>query len=298
MISDEIARLADRIKEAAKLAYWQGFTAGAEAALIVALVFVLLYWLFKADMKHARVTILVALLGCLLWAAGRDASLDNAPVPVPPPASPEPKKPQPRRPVRPKAGGVGSVTIGGETAPDGKTEVACDLPASQRIKNIGSRLDGAGMCVFSSIEMDARWANLEAWRGWRDWCAAHFPGGGYPEKVDRLLDAYAKSKNLAVPDYVQVENGDPAVLELAVRTGRMVGVTYNGHDPHYAGSIAHMVCLVHYDPKSDLAAILDNNFPNVIAWMPVKDFLQRWRGSGGGWAFVFLSPGPPPVPHN
>ena len=42
--------------------------------------------------------------------------------------------------------------------------ITCDLPLSEMIRNIGSKLDGAGMCVFSSIEMAARWQGLEEWR--------------------------------------------------------------------------------------------------------------------------------------
>src|SRR5262249_6727012 len=81
---------------------------------------------------------------------------------------------------------VGQVRVGGPLAPDGTTEVQCDLPASERIRNIGSRVDGAGMCVMSSITMAACWGALEEMRGLRDWCAQQ-PGGGYPAKVDRQL---------------------------------------------------------------------------------------------------------------
>lgn len=195
---------------------------------------------------------------------------------------------------------VGRISAGGPLGPDGKTEVACDLPREQRIKNIGSKLDGAGMCVFSSCEMAMRWANLEWMRGWRDWCAAHYPGGGYPEKVDRLLAAYCQAKSVPVPDYVQVENGDPQILVDALKSGRIVGVTYAGHDVHYNGTIAHMVCLVAYDPAADLACVLDNNFieDGQLVWLSCAEFLSRWRGNHGGWAVIFLAPGPPPVPHN
>jgi hypothetical protein len=186
--------------------------------------------------------------------------------------------------------------VGGPVAPDGKTEVECDLPVSQRIKNIGSKLDGAGMCVFSSIEMALRWANMEDWRGWRDWCAAKYPGGGYPSKVDKLIADYARAKNIPVPKYINWEKKDDSILIAAMKTGRFVSVTYNGHDPHYSGTIAHMVCLVYYNPKTDLACILDNNFigQDELVWMSCADFKQRWSG----WAVVFLAPPPPPMPHN
>src|SRR5207245_2261819 len=53
-----------------------------------------------------------------------------------------------------------AVSVGGPVAPDGKTEVSCDLPVEQRIKNIGSRANGAGMCVASSWEMAMRYQGL------------------------------------------------------------------------------------------------------------------------------------------
>src|SRR5437588_9957087 len=40
------------------------------------------------------------------------------------------------------------LTVGGPTSPIG-TEVTCDLPVSQRTKNVGGR-DGAGLCVLTS----------------------------------------------------------------------------------------------------------------------------------------------------
>lgn len=191
----------------------------------------------------------------------------------------------------------GRIILGGPLAPDGKTEVTCDLPVEQRIKNIGSRADGAGMCVMSSCEMSARWANLEVLRGLRDWCARQ-PGGAYPAKVDRQFKEFCAAKGIALQPYLQYEGKDPALLREALRTGRMPCVTYNGHDPHYAGSIAHMVNLIHLDEH--WAVILDNNFTgqNELVWLTPDDFRRRWLGNGGGWAVILLAPPPPPVPHN
>lgn len=187
-------------------------------------------------------------------------------------------------------------TIGGPTAPDGKTEVACDLPVEQRLKNIGSRVDRAGMCVASSWEMAMRYQGVDALRGFRDWCAG-FPGGGYPDKLDKQIQAFCKQKGLSVPDYVQYEGRDPALLREALGGGRMVAVTYAGRDgARYSGPIAHMVCLVHFDDR--WACLLDNNGigANELLWLSPADFLERWTGSGSGWAVVFLAPPPPPAP--
>ena len=98
--------------------------------------------------------------------------------------------------------------------------------------------------------------------------------------------------------YLQYEGKDPAILKAALASGRMPSVTYDGHDPHYRGTIAHMVNLVHLDEK--YAVVLDNNFvgENELVWLSPEEFRSRWLGNGGGWAVVLLSPPPPPIPRN
>lgn len=167
-------------------------------------------------------------------------------------------------------------------------EVACELPNGEHMKNVGGR-DGAGLCVFTSIEHSGRFQNVPALRGFQQHMRQE-PGGGYPEKVDAMMKKYAPG----VP-YVQYSGNDPAVLDLAIRTGRMPGVTY-GYGERYGGRIAHMVNLVALTDKA--AAILDNNFPGTYEWMSRDEFLRRWKMGGGGWAVVLLAPPPPPVPVN
>lgn len=194
---------------------------------------------------------------------------------------------------------VGRISLGGPISPDGSVEVTVDLPLDQRIRNIGSRVDGAGMCVMSSVEMAARWANLRHLRGLRDWCARE-AGGAWPEKVDRQLRAYAQQNNLQVPRYVNYVGASPEILEAALATGRMPAVTYSGRDNvRYSRSIAHMVNLVHLD--ANWAAILDNNGigEQELIWMSRQEFLERWRDNrGSGWAVIWLAYPPPPPPVN
>ena len=124
---------------------------------------------------------------------------------------------------------------------------------------------------------------------------AHIPGGGYPEKVDKVFKQLAPHVQ-----YVQDTSGDHEVLKAILASGRIACVTYNGYDCHYGQqSIAHMVCLVHYDGK--WACVSDNNFieENQFVWMSCEEFDKRWKGGGGGgWVYCLLSPPPPPVPHN
>lgn len=176
--------------------------------------------------------------------------------------------------------------------------LAADLPGSQQFKNIGSKVDGAGMCVTSSIEMAALWAGLEQMRGFRNWCA-QYPGGGYPQKVDQLLAKYFKQKNITPIPYLQYEGRSPqALLSLISKTGRMACFTY-GYSPRYSGRIAHMVCGPLYGDK--YAVVLDNNFPgeNKYEWMTPAELVKRINyPSGSGWVFVWLPPSPPPSPRN
>lgn len=199
------------------------------------------------------------------------------------------------------------IQLGGPVAPDGKTEVAVDLPADQRRHNIGSpspRFEGdprsLGCCVFSSIDHAGRWQNVLAVYQMPEWMVkSGIQGGGWDRKVDELIPKIAKDRGLPTPDYLQYTGTDPAILEAALKTGRMPCVTYNGHDGvHYRQGIAHMVNLVYLD--SQQACILDNNFigEDELVWMGRQEFLDRWTGGGGGWCVILLAPRPPPVPHN
>ena len=173
--------------------------------------------------------------------------------------------------------------------------VTVDLPDSQHLRNTGGS-DGKGLCVFTSIDHAARYQNEKALIGFRDFMASH-PGGGWPQKVDQFIPRMAASKGLPTPDYVQHTGGDLEFLKLALATGRYPCVTYAGSDGvFYRGNIAHMVNLVHLSDK--WAVIHDNNYPKQYLWMTPAEFASRWRGNGGGWAVVLLSPPPTPIPVN
>lgn len=178
---------------------------------------------------------------------------------------------------------------GGPISPDGK-KATVDLPTNRHIRNVGGS-DGAGLCVFTSIQMAADWQNVRELDGFREWMRRR-PGGGWPEKVDQMLKQFCGEKGVPVPPYVQHTGGDEAFLALALKSRRAVCVTYAGRDDFYRGPIAHMVDLVYLDDAA--AAIIDNNRPGVWVWMTRAEFLQRWRAMQGGWAMVLLSPPPPP----
>ena len=187
---------------------------------------------------------------------------------------------------------INGLTHGNET-------ITCDLPGSQHIQNIGSKINGAGMCVFSSIEMAALYSGLEQMRGWRNWCATSMPGGGWPERVDDYLAKWWKAKNLVPIPYIQYEGKNPeTVLDLCDKTGRMAGITY-GYSPRYGTSIQHMSNAVMF--KSDYGVVLDNNFTGEdrYEWVARKELIRRTiYPNKSAWVFVWLHQGPPPSPHN
>lgn len=190
---------------------------------------------------------------------------------------------------------AGKFVPGGARGPGG-IEIATDLPKALRMKNtggIGPRGpgSGSGLCVFTSLEHSGRWVNARPLWGLQE-KMTHEEGGGWPEKVDKMLKKYCPGAR-----YIQYEGKDPKILELALETGRMPAVTYNGHDGvFYHGVIAHMVNSVYLKGKD--AAILDNNNPDKILWMSRQEFLDRWCGRGNGWAVVLLDPRPPAPPCN
>jgi hypothetical protein len=252
-----------------------------------------------------RRALLVLLVAAALYGAyihRRDATR----VPMSPPPTPD-SKPQPIKPKRPRpcpgpgpcpraepqAGG--RPVEGGKVSPDGAVELVCDLPASERKKNIASK--GLGCCVFRSIDYAARWQQVpqlyDLPEQMRD---AGIEGGGYPDKVAKILAQFGPDVS-----YIQDTSGDPEILEAILKTGRLPCVTYNGRDCHYSGGIHHMVCLPYFDRRTGWACISDNNFPadSEFVWMSPDDFVTRWKsGGGGGWVVCLLQSPPPPIPHN
>jgi hypothetical protein len=239
-------------------------------------------------------------LGALLLAGGGGQPSAPAPSPPCPPDQPCPIKPKPR-PWGPRQAPVGA-TVGGPIAPDG-TEIQIDLPGELHKKNTGGMGPGgpgtgAGLCVFTSIEHAALWQNVAQLQGFQRWMTSK-PGGGYPEKVDRMIEAYCAERRLPKPSYLQVRGNDLEILKLALASGRMPSVTYS-YSPsgRYGGMrIAHMVNLVHGDGRN--WCVLDNNFPGAdkYEWMSTPEFLRAYT-AGEGWSVILLSPSPPPPPRN
>ncbi len=188
--------------------------------------------------------------------------------------------------------------VGGPIHPDG-SEVQIDLP---RERHQGNRagVDGAGLCVFTSIAMAADWAHELALVDFAEYMT-RYPGGGYPQKVTECITRRCRELNQPEPPYLQIQGNDLELIALAVERGHMACVTY-GLSPtgRYNGRrIAHMVNVVaaRAGPERHWA-ILDNNFPGSIEWMSEAAFHQAYTALGEGWAVILLAPGPPPCPFN
>jgi len=164
------------------------------------------------------------------------------------------------------------------------------------MRNIGSKIDRAGMCVTTASEHGCYWHNIRDYYGFRNW-AAQFPGGSYPSKHDKQIKQYAKEKGVPVPPFIQYEGKDPTIIQEALRAGLCVSSTYGGRDGvRYGGEIHHFVNPVYLSKETGWAAVMDNNGrAEDLIWMSFDEFVQRWTNFGGsGWVFLWLVPPPPP----
>ncbi len=187
----------------------------------------------------------------------------------------------------------GAIALAGSGVANGPEHdgsiVTCDVPDAMRVKNTGGS-DGAGLCVFASMEMAARYQNETAIIGVFDWMKTQ-PGGGWPERVDKIL-----KERCPEVLYKQYSGPNLDFIREGIDSGRPVCVTY-GYGEFYGNSkISHMVLCV--EMNDVYTGILDNNDPDNIWWMETEEFRKRFVDpSGSGWAFFTMTPPPPPVPH-
>jgi hypothetical protein len=201
-----------------------------------------------------------------------------------------------------------AASVGGTRAPDG-TEIHVDMPPELQMHNTGGSDgprgpgSGSGLCVFTSTEHAGIWQGIDSLKGFQKWMT-HYPGGGTPDKLAKMIKRRCAELNIPEPVYIQVEGWDPDILKAACKGGRMPCITYaQSPTGRYGGArIAHMVNLVHFDERGNVA-ILDNNYPcsakkpNNYEWMDAATF-KRVHSMGGAWSVVFFEPGPPPLPRN
>lgn len=241
---------------------------------------------------------------------GNASTVQPAPIvipvmPTPGPVQPDERRPHPRRPWRETAAQEAADVDPFNPQPvfadrAGPTGVAptVDYPEDMWFKNIGSKKDGAGMCVFTAFEFSALWAGLEEFRGFRDWCAAKYPGGGTPDKLQKLVDAYCKEKNFKAPDIKQYEGTDVAWIKQCLRNGWLPGCTLF-HSARYKGPGQQPLPIIyHMTNCAGEWCILDNNFPDYEWYAGEKAFEAAVKDHGKYWGFCIVAPGAPPIPRN
>lgn len=164
-------------------------------------------------------------------------------------------------------------------------------------RNVGSRINGAGCCVFASQTASFVSQYRDEMSDYMKWVAANLPGGGYPSRVTEYMEAYCRAKNIQVPDYTQIVGDDAiAAISEALEDGRSPAVTYSGDPTFYGGPVPHMVNCVYLDQS--FAGIVDNNRPGQVEWMSRDTFIKRHRHFDRGWAIVYHGKPQLPRPTN
>lgn len=242
----------------------------------------------------ARIGLAAALLAAVLAVAAHRAT---PPAPPPPTTKPTPAKPTkpncpncPNCPRSPRSVEYAALAaparpqLGGRTSPDGRVSVPDWIQTDGWPRNIASK--GLGCCGFRVLDYAARVQGVPELVDLPEQLVeAGIPGGAYPEKVMSVLHRFAPDQS-----YFSADSDAGQLLAAALKSGRLPACSYNGHDPHYAGSIAHCVNVAVYDADADWVCIVDNNFPaeGQWVWMSTAAFKQRC----GGWVYGLLAVNP------
>lgn len=135
--------------------------------------------------------------------------------------------------------------------------------------------------MIASQVCDGNWQAMVAEMAdfWR--VARSRPGGYWPDRLKKLVkELHPEIK------YLSYEGDETDWMELWLGYGVPVGVTYGTGRGYRYEQISHMVSLVGL--WDDYAAVIDNNFPRWVAWMPRPEFNRRFTMSGGyGWGFLW-----------
>jgi hypothetical protein len=177
-------------------------------------------------------------------------------------------------------------------------EPTVDLLTNNSVpKNIGSYVDGAGMCVASSIQGLLNNQEIYGYEEFREWAAKRPEGGGAgPSKVDMYFSEYPKAKNTKPVQYVSVEGeGTLELIKTALKSGRGVAATDGGDKSYYKRYVYHMTNIVKFDETNNTVWIVDNN-RLIVEKVPYQEWVNR-HSFGGRWAIVLLEKPTLPVPH-
>lgn len=192
--------------------------------------------------------------------------------------------------------------------PDG-TPVHIDLAKKRYVKNTGGKGprgpgSGSGLCVFTSIMHACDWHHIRVYNtGFQKWMMDK-EGGGWPEKLTKMMRQFAEEMKIEMPDLLQNTNGDLDLLAETIQKGYLPGCTYcwSPTGRYGGGTISHML-----NPVAGRAitkdgrkvwCVVDNNYPGTYEWMEEQQFAKTFKGNGGGWSVYVVAPEPPPIPKN
>lgn len=163
----------------------------------------------------------------------------------------------------------------------GSVRAVAPIPPKWHVQNKGSKADGAGLCVTSSMATAGAWQGIRDLRLGRGSDLFRYvddrPGGSYPEKFSRDVAKVYPGEGLG-----QYVGKDTSVLARLSAKGYAVGCTMSRGD-NYPGPIHHMVTNVLFDPKRDVACYIDSNWPGVYVFTSAKEFGRRLFDGGEIW---------------
>lgn len=190
---------------------------------------------------------------------------------------------------------VEAVVIARPVSPKG-VPVMWPCEENDMVRNVGSKVDHAGITVASCIDVMGRVANCKDLRGFAEW-AKYYPGGHYPSKIDKQIKAWSEGHQFPVDKklIVQSTTDNPEFVKLQIKHGP-VGVSYNGlGDKRYGGAriIYSFVVLLHYDEAKDEACFADPNFvkpDQIYTWITAAEMRKRMLSNKEIWAIALAKP--------
>lgn len=159
------------------------------------------------------------------------------------------------------------------------------IPTRLHVRNEGSDVDQAGLCVIASLIANGAFQGVPGLEGLKAselWKMAKAEAGGYyDEKLRNLLKR-------VMPDekWVSWEGTSTELLEEYSSRGYPLGTTMNTAELYQMQGIHHMVSNGHVGP--DVAMYVDNNAPGEYHWITRAEFDRRYVDGAAGWTFVWL----------
>lgn len=190
----------------------------------------------------------------------------------------------------------------GQPLPEGSQEIPTRKPQLGRIrannqipkrmqhKNQGSKADGLGMCVGTSVTVAGQYQGVKGLEKGLDSKFFQYllnrPGGSYPEK----LAADVKAALPGRPFLNLVDSKpNPKLLDRLSREGHVLSMQMNTGELYNWQGIHHYVNYPHFDSKANIASVRDNNDESGIhRWMTATEALRRAKDGGVYWTFVWL----------